>query len=90
MPCGRQRARAVVEFIRDSWCGRTSADKWVNTWTPLLLTFFVFILRRERHRADSDLRCAGALSISTCCTRPRIRSSSASCTAARRRPATST
>jgi F-type H+-transporting ATPase subunit a len=35
---------AVVEFIRDSIALPNVGKKWVNTWTPLLLTFFVFIL----------------------------------------------
>ena len=35
---------AVVEFIRDSIVQPNVGRKWVNTWTPLILTFFVFIL----------------------------------------------
>jgi F-type H+-transporting ATPase subunit a len=35
---------AVVEFIRDSIVQPNVGRKWVNTWTPLVLTFFVFIL----------------------------------------------
>jgi F-type H+-transporting ATPase subunit a len=35
---------AVVEFVRDSIAQPNVGRKWVNTWTPLLLTFFVFIL----------------------------------------------
>jgi F-type H+-transporting ATPase subunit a len=34
---------AMVEFIRDSIALPNVGRKWVNTWTPLLLTFFVFI-----------------------------------------------
>jgi F-type H+-transporting ATPase subunit a len=34
----------VVEFIRDSVVRPSVGDKWVATWTPLLLTLFVFIL----------------------------------------------
>jgi F-type H+-transporting ATPase subunit a len=34
---------ALVEFIRDSIALPNVGRKWVNTWTPLLLTFFVFI-----------------------------------------------
>jgi F-type H+-transporting ATPase subunit a len=34
----------VVEFVRDSIVLPNVGRKWVNTWTPLLLTFFVFIL----------------------------------------------
>ncbi|MGH9329101.1 MAG: F0F1 ATP synthase subunit A [Vicinamibacterales bacterium] len=35
---------AVVEFIRDSIVQPNVGRKWANTWTPLVLTFFVFIL----------------------------------------------
>lgn len=35
---------AVVEFVRDSIVQPNVGPKWVNTWTPLVLTFFVFIL----------------------------------------------
>jgi F-type H+-transporting ATPase subunit a len=35
---------AIVEFIRDSIVAPNVGRKWVNTWTPLILTFFVFIL----------------------------------------------
>jgi F-type H+-transporting ATPase subunit a len=34
----------VVEFIRDQVSRPNVGGKWVNTWTPLLLTFFFFIL----------------------------------------------
>ena len=34
----------VVEFIRDTIVLPNVGRKWVNTWTPLILTFFVFIL----------------------------------------------
>ena len=34
----------VVQFIRDSIVLPNVGAKWVNTWTPLILTFFVFIL----------------------------------------------
>jgi F-type H+-transporting ATPase subunit a len=33
----------VVEFIRDSIVQPNVGQKWVNTYTPLILTFFVFI-----------------------------------------------
>jgi F-type H+-transporting ATPase subunit a len=33
----------VVESIRDSVVQPNVGDKWVNTWTPLILTLFVFI-----------------------------------------------
>ncbi len=35
---------AVVEFVRDAIVQPNVGHKWVNTWTPLLLTFFLFIL----------------------------------------------
>jgi F-type H+-transporting ATPase subunit a len=35
---------AVVEFVRDTIVLPNVGRKWVNTWTPLVLTFFVFIL----------------------------------------------
>jgi F-type H+-transporting ATPase subunit a len=35
---------SVVEFIRDSVARPSVGDKWTNTWTPLLLTLFIFIL----------------------------------------------
>jgi len=35
---------AVVEFVRDSIVQPNVGKKWVNTWAPLVLTFFVFIL----------------------------------------------
>jgi len=34
---------AVVEFIRDSIVLPNVGKKWTTTWTPLILTFFVFI-----------------------------------------------
>jgi F-type H+-transporting ATPase subunit a len=34
----------VVEFVRDSIVLPNVGQKWVSTWTPLVLTFFVFIL----------------------------------------------
>jgi F-type H+-transporting ATPase subunit a len=34
---------ALVEFIRDGIVLPNVGRKWVNTWTPLVLTFFVFI-----------------------------------------------
>jgi F-type H+-transporting ATPase subunit a len=33
----------VVEFVRDSIVRPNVGDEWVNTWTPLILTFFTFI-----------------------------------------------
>jgi F-type H+-transporting ATPase subunit a len=45
VPSGFANAlEAVVEFIRDSIVLPNVGNKWVNTWTPLLLTLFVFIL----------------------------------------------
>jgi F-type H+-transporting ATPase subunit a len=35
---------AVVEFVRDSIVEPNVGRKWVQTWAPLALTFFVFIL----------------------------------------------
>jgi F-type H+-transporting ATPase subunit a len=35
---------AVVEFVRDDIAQPNVGKKWVNTWTPLILTFFLFIL----------------------------------------------
>ena len=34
----------VVEWVRDDIVRQNVGSKWVKTWTPLLLTFFVFIL----------------------------------------------
>jgi F-type H+-transporting ATPase subunit a len=34
----------VVEFVRDSIVQPNVGRKWVDTWTPLLLTFFLFIV----------------------------------------------
>jgi F-type H+-transporting ATPase subunit a len=34
----------VAEFVRESIVRPNIGDKWTSTWTPLLLTFFVFIL----------------------------------------------
>jgi F-type H+-transporting ATPase subunit a len=45
IPSGFMNAlEAVVEFIRDSIAQPNVGKKWVNTYTPLLLTLFVFIL----------------------------------------------
>jgi F-type H+-transporting ATPase subunit a len=33
----------LVEFIRDSIVQPNVGEKWVNTWAPLILTFFAFI-----------------------------------------------
>jgi F-type H+-transporting ATPase subunit a len=33
-----------VEFIRDTVVAPNISRKWTNTWTPLILTFFLFIL----------------------------------------------
>lgn len=45
VPSGFMNAlEAVVEFVRDSIVEPNVGRKWVNTWTPLVLTFFIFIL----------------------------------------------
>ena len=45
VPSGAMNAlEAVVEFVRDSIALPNVGKKWVRTWTPLLLTFFLFIL----------------------------------------------
>lgn len=45
VPTGLMNAlEAVVEFIRDTVVEPNIGAKRVNTWTPLLLTFFLFIL----------------------------------------------
>ena len=45
VPSGGMNAlEYVVEFVRDSIVAPNVGNKWVNTWTPLLLTFFLFIL----------------------------------------------
>ena len=45
VPTGSANAlEIIVEFIRESVVRPNVGDKWTNTWTPLLLTFFVFIL----------------------------------------------
>ena len=35
---------AVVEYVRDSIVLPNVGKKWVNTWTPFILTLFIFIL----------------------------------------------
>jgi F-type H+-transporting ATPase subunit a len=45
IPSGLMNAlEAVVEFVRDSIVQPNVGRRWVNTWTPLVLTLFVFIL----------------------------------------------
>jgi F-type H+-transporting ATPase subunit a len=45
VPSGGMNAlEAGVEFVRDSIVLPNVGKKWVMTWTPLLLTFFLFIL----------------------------------------------
>jgi F-type H+-transporting ATPase subunit a len=45
IPRGPMNAlEAVVEYVRDSIVLPNVGRKWVNTWTPLILTFFFFIL----------------------------------------------
>jgi F-type H+-transporting ATPase subunit a len=44
VPSGFMNAlEAVVVFVRDDIVQPNVGRKWVNTWTPLLLTFFFFI-----------------------------------------------
>jgi F-type H+-transporting ATPase subunit a len=45
VPTGFMNAlEAVVVFVRDDIVQPNVGRKWVNTWTPLILTFFIFIL----------------------------------------------
>jgi F-type H+-transporting ATPase subunit a len=45
VPAGFANAlESVVEFVRDTIVQPNVGKKWVNTWTPLILTFFIFIL----------------------------------------------
>ena len=45
IPAGFMNAlEAVVQFVRDSIVLPNVGAKWVSTWTPMILTFFVFIL----------------------------------------------
>jgi len=45
IPTGFMNAlEAVVEFVRDSIVLPNVGKKWVNTWAPLVLTFFFFSL----------------------------------------------
>jgi F-type H+-transporting ATPase subunit a len=45
VPTGPMNAlEAVVTYVRDEIVQPNVGRKWVNTWTPLILTFFVFIL----------------------------------------------
>lgn len=45
VPIGWMNAlEAIVQFIRDSIVKPNVGPKWVMTWTPLVLTFFFFIL----------------------------------------------
>ncbi len=45
VPSGFMNAlEAVVEFVRDEVVRPNVGSRWVNTWTPLILTFFIFIL----------------------------------------------
>lgn len=44
VPSGFANAlEAVVEFIRDTIVLPNVGSRWVNAWTPLILTFFIFI-----------------------------------------------
>jgi F-type H+-transporting ATPase subunit a len=45
IPSGFMNAlEAVVDFIKESIVRPNVGDKWVGTWTPLLVTLFLFIL----------------------------------------------
>ena len=45
IPSGFMNAlEAVVEFVRDTIVLPNVGRRWVNTWTPLILTLFLFIL----------------------------------------------
>src|SRR5688572_11789979 len=45
IPSGFMNAlEAVVEYVRDSIVLPNVGKKWVNTWTPFILTLFIFIL----------------------------------------------
>ena len=45
VPSGAMNAlEAVVEFVRDTIALPNVGRRWMRTWTPLLLTFFFFIL----------------------------------------------
>jgi F-type H+-transporting ATPase subunit a len=45
VPTGFMNAlEAVLVYVRDEMVQPNVGRKWVNTWTPLLLTFFIFIL----------------------------------------------
>jgi F-type H+-transporting ATPase subunit a len=45
IPSGFMNAlESVVEFVRDDIAQPNVGKKWVMTWTPLILTFFIFIL----------------------------------------------
>lgn len=45
VPAGFMNAlEAVVQFVRDSMVLPNVGAKWVHTWTPMILTLFVFIL----------------------------------------------
>jgi F-type H+-transporting ATPase subunit a len=45
IPSGFMNAlEAIVEYIRDSIVRPNVGTKWVNTWTPLIVTIFLFIL----------------------------------------------
>jgi F-type H+-transporting ATPase subunit a len=44
VPSGFMNAlEGVVEFVRDGIVLPNVGKKWVNTWTPLIVTFFIFI-----------------------------------------------
>ena len=66
----------VVEFVRDSIVLPNVGKKWVNTWTPLMLTFFVFILCANAIGLIPVFEVLGAARSLRAAHRPRTRSSS--------------
>jgi F-type H+-transporting ATPase subunit a len=45
VPTGSMNAlEFIVEFVRDTIVTPNVGRKWTNTWTPLIVTFFLFIL----------------------------------------------
>ena len=91
IPHGPMNAlEAVVEYVRDSIVLPNVGRKWVNTWTPLILTFFFFILFANAVGLIPIFEVAGPRrSLGAAHGRGLVRRSS-SCTAGRRRRPTST
>ena len=73
IPSGFMNAlEALVEFIRDSIVLPNVGKTWVNSYTPLLLTFFVFILCANAIGLIPVFEVLGLVETS-CCTPPTIR-----------------